>query len=65
MQAAQALRKRGFLVGAIRPPTVPDGSARLRLTFSAAHEESDIDRLAATVKEVVPVAADAPGAPTP
>ena len=42
---AQALRARGILVPAIRPPTVPRGSARLRITLSAAHEEADVDRL--------------------
>ncbi len=31
--------------GSIRPPTVPAGTARLRLAFTAAHQESDIDRL--------------------
>ena len=54
MQVAEGLRQRGFLVGAIRPPTVPDGTARLRLTFSAVHAEADVDRLAAAVEEVLP-----------
>jgi 8-amino-7-oxononanoate synthase len=45
MQASQLLLEAGFLVSAIRPPTVPAGSARLRVTFSAAHEEAQVDRL--------------------
>lgn len=40
-----ALEAKGFLVGAIRPPTVAVGSARLRVTFSAAHERADVDGL--------------------
>lgn len=43
--AARALRIAGFLIPAIRPPTVPAGGARLRITFSSAHEERHIDRL--------------------
>jgi len=42
---SEALLEAGFLVGAIRPPTVPQGSARLRVTFSALHEEQQVDRL--------------------
>ena len=40
-----ALENEGFLVPAIRPPTVPRGTARLRLSVSADHSEQDIDRL--------------------
>ncbi len=50
MEAARLLRDEGFLVIAIRPPTVPDGTARLRVTFSAAHEDADIQRLADIIK---------------
>ena len=53
IRAAAALKDRGFLVGAIRPPTVPEGASRLRLTFSAVHTEEDVDRLATAVEETV------------
>jgi 8-amino-7-oxononanoate synthase len=42
---SNALLKAGFLVSAIRPPTVPQGSARLRVTFSALHDELMVDKL--------------------
>lgn len=42
---SEHLLKVGFLVSAIRPPTVPKGSARLRVTFSALHQESQVDQL--------------------
>jgi len=45
LQASRALLEEGFVVTAIRPPTVPQGTARLRITLSAAHSEADIDRL--------------------
>jgi len=41
----QALEAQGILVGVIRPPTVPEGSARLRITLSADHTEQDIRQL--------------------
>jgi 8-amino-7-oxononanoate synthase len=45
VQASRVLEQNGFLVTAIRPPTVPQGKARLRVTLSAAHSEADVDRL--------------------
>lgn len=53
MASAKLLEDEGFLVVGIRPPTVPAGTARLRFTFSAAHADRDIDRLAAIVRERV------------
>lgn len=47
-----ALWERGLWAPAIRPPTVPAGTARLRLSLSAAHTAADIDRLLAALKEL-------------
>lgn len=49
--AAQILENNGFLVSAIRPPTVPRGTSRLRFAFSALHKTKDIERLVAVIKE--------------
>jgi 8-amino-7-oxononanoate synthase len=45
VSASRQLLERGFLVSAIRPPTVPAGTARLRITFCAAHTEQNVKRL--------------------
>ena len=50
MQAARLLEEEGFLVVAIRPPTVPAGTERLRLTFSAAHPDAEVERLADIIR---------------
>jgi 8-amino-7-oxononanoate synthase len=52
LSASAALRERGILVPAIRPPTVPEGTARLRISLSAAHSVQDVLRLAAALREV-------------
>jgi 8-amino-7-oxononanoate synthase len=45
VEISHQLLERGFLVSAIRPPTVPKGKARLRITFSANHDEQQLDQL--------------------
>lgn len=52
MAISAALEARGLLVTAIRPPTVPAGTARLRITFSAGHSEADVRTLATAIAEV-------------
>ena len=50
LAASRLLEEHGFLVVAIRPPTVPTGTARLRLTFTAQHPDAEIERLAELVR---------------
>jgi 8-amino-7-oxononanoate synthase len=50
LAASQMLEDAGFLVVAIRPPTVPHGTARLRFAFTAQHPDADIERLAELVR---------------
>jgi 8-amino-7-oxononanoate synthase len=51
LEASRLLEGEGFLVTAIRPPTVPDGTARLRLTFCAQHPDEAIGRLAGLIRD--------------
>ncbi len=53
LAAARMLEDEGFLVVPIRPPTVPDGTARLRFAFTAEHPDADIERLAGIVRDRV------------
>ncbi len=53
VRLSEALLERGILISAIRPPTVPEGTARLRITLSAAHSEEQVDRLLAALEEVM------------
>jgi 8-amino-7-oxononanoate synthase len=52
LAAAQALEDAGFLVVAMRPPTVPEGTSRLRITFSAGHSDDDVARLIEAMKRL-------------
>ncbi|MCD0503940.1 aminotransferase class I/II-fold pyridoxal phosphate-dependent enzyme, partial [Bordetella petrii] len=52
LRAAAELERQALWVPAIRPPTVPPGTARLRVTLSAAHTTADVDRLAACLNRL-------------
>ncbi len=53
VRVAHRLEEHGFLVGAIRPPTVPRGTSRLRIVVTAAHSDDDLTRLAAAVHDAI------------
>ncbi|MBT8441063.1 MAG: 8-amino-7-oxononanoate synthase [Gammaproteobacteria bacterium] len=53
MSVSRALEERDILITAIRPPTVPQGTARLRVTLTAAHTADDIDRLLEALSDVI------------
>jgi 8-amino-7-oxononanoate synthase len=53
LAASRLLAEHGFLAAAIRPPTVPTGTARLRLTFTAQHPDDQIKRLATIVRDKI------------
>ncbi len=52
LKLSEGLRERGIWVAAIRPPTVPQGTARLRITLSAEHSEADVERLIGALHEL-------------
>jgi 8-amino-7-oxononanoate synthase len=54
VNVSERLAEAGILVPAVRPPTVPRGSARLRISLSAAHEPADVQRLARALCDIEP-----------
>jgi 8-amino-7-oxononanoate synthase len=54
MEASRRLLDHGFLVPAIRPPTVPQGTSRLRVSLTAGHAVDDLDRLASALRDCLP-----------
>ena len=53
LKISESLAEKGFLISAIRPPTVPEGTARLRVTLSAAHTEQQVAQLLAALEQVL------------
>ncbi len=53
LRASARLLERGLFVAAIRPPTVPAGTSRLRVTLSAAHRDADVESLVCSLAEIL------------
>lgn len=53
LRLSQQLFEKGIILTAIRPPTVPQGASRLRLTVTAAHQESDLQYVADTLGQLI------------
>ena len=53
IDASRRLRARGYFVRAIRPPTVPPGTSRLRVSITAGHDEEHVDGFVAALAEVL------------
>ncbi len=60
VEISRRLAEAGFVVPAIRPPTVPEGSSRLRVSLTAAHTEAQVEALAAAIRACWPTAAVSP-----
>ncbi len=61
LEASRLLRERGFFVRAIRPPTVPPGTSRLRVSLTAGHTREQVDGFLAALREVLGIVRRAPG----
>jgi 8-amino-7-oxononanoate synthase len=65
LAASRALRERGFFVRAIRPPTVPRGTSRLRVSLTAGHEEAQVDAFLEALEEALAVVGRGTPSPRP